>query len=249
MKYIPAILSLSTLLSCAGLYRSPESIGQKMHRYRSKEIRTNITPDVVVSDFKRSRSRSIASQEQQDLSINNKKVYFMSLLKQYDTFVSIYPEYGKKINLCPRFHQEMLEHKEKGLTENWNKKESITHGSPIVDALRKDHSSIEDGIKAHIQRNHDELAQLCEQGSSHNYYIYENLVSLSREPGVLLGNTDGINILLKSPIFFNMKVISSVATKSRVKARGIASHSEAVDFEYEALSRIGSTWATDYLNK
>ena len=248
MKNLTALLSLTTLISCGSYYRHPESIGQKMDRYRSKEIRTNITPDFRVTTFKRGRTRGPASAETPSESINNKKVYFLTLLDQYNSMLAMYPSYGKKINLCPRFHQEVIEYKESGKTPNWSAKSTIAP-SPIISSIQEDHGNFESAMRAHITRNHDELAQLCEQGSSHNYYIYENLVTLSKEPGVLLGNTDGVNILLKSPIFFNQKLISTVGTKKKSKGRGLASKSNSEDFNTVALQRVNSTWAWDYLNK
>ena len=248
MKNLTALLSLITLISCGSYYRHPESIGQKMDRYRSKEIRTNITPDFRVSAFKRGHTRSPASAEIPSASMNNKKVYFLTLLDQYNSMLSMYPTYGKKINLCPRFHQEVLEYKESRETPKWSAKSTI-NPDPIISSIQTDHPDFESAMRAHITRNHDELAQLCEQGSSHNYYIYENLITLSKEPGVLLGNSDGVNILLKSPIFFNQKLISAIGAKQKPKGRKIASKNNSEDYNILALRRVNSTWAWDYLNK
>ncbi len=245
-KTFIAIMTLS-LVSCASIYRRPESIQDKMSRYRSKEIRTNIVPDYFAKDFS-FRGRIPASAED-SLDYTNKNLYFLSLYKQYEHFSELYPSFKKNVKYCPRFHQELLTYREANKSTTFVKKEKITENHDFLNVVSKGHSNVEEGIKKHMNRNFDEIIQLCEQGYSHNYYIYENLVTLSKEPGVILRNKESYNILLKNPIFFNQKLLTTIGSERRIQSRGIASTTLDQDFIKEASHRVGAKWFSYYLKR
>ena len=247
MKKTLTVISLLSLVSCASIYRRPESIQDKMSRYRSKEIRTNIVPDYFAKDFS-FRGRIPASAED-SLKYTNKNLYFLSLYKQYEQFSELYPSFKKNVKYCPRFHQEVINFKEKNQSTNLVKRKGPKDTQNFLSAIKKGHTNIDQGVKSHMNRNFDEIVQLCEQGYSHNYYIYENLITLSKEPGVILRNKESYNILLKNPIFFNQKLLTTLATEKRMKSRGLASVVEKEDFIKEASHRVGAKWFSYYLNK
>ncbi len=251
MKKIISTVTLLSLVGCSSIYQRPESIKEKMSRYRSKEVRTNIVPDYFANEF--SFKGRIPASAADNLDYNNKTLYFLTLYKQYDQFTEVYPEYKKRVQYCPRFHQQVLEYDSADKKHSFTKKDTIDQSEDFVANLERGHKDFSSAIKDHMNRNHDEIVQLCEQGFSHNYYIYENLVTLSKEPGVILRNKESYNTLLKSPIFFNEKLLSAVATKNRLrkKSRGIASSSslEHESFIYEASNRVGASWFKYYLNK
>ncbi|OIQ17876.1 MAG: hypothetical protein BM556_10645 [Bacteriovorax sp. MedPE-SWde] len=246
MKRIFLTLTIITLASCASTYRRPESIKEKMSRYKSKATSTNKIPEYKVSGFKYSRGRVPASaNKQQDLNYSNKNIYFLSLYEQYESFSQAYPENKKKIQYCPVYHQPLITYKETPKKWYWEKKTALSKSKDsIVSHLPKAKESLTTAIREHMDRTHDELSKLCFTGASDNYYIYENIVEITKS-NALKRNSDGINSLLKTTIFFNETLLHKVADKKRLrkKGRGLASAKEKVHYTQEALNRMKAAWA------
>jgi len=125
--YTLASISATLLISaCAG----PESYQQKMARYEPKASSNNQVPNINVANFifkaqgksKVKGDRSPASyQEKNNLDLDakesnptNKKLYFLTLLSEYEALQNFSPEYvGPAISICPSFHTSLLRHIDK----------------------------------------------------------------------------------------------------------------------------------------
>lgn len=254
MKKIFLMVNILALASCASMYRHPESIEEKMARYKSRKTSSNPIPHYQVAKYKYKASRNPASASQEELNINNKNIYFLSLYEQYDAFAQIYPDYKKPLKYCPFFHQDLLSYKETPKKWKWDKKTKVNTAQGVLSAIIDvdDKRTEKTAIKSHMDRNYDELVELCDKGSSDNYYIYENMITLSKKKGVIKRDTEGLNSLLKTTLFFNETLLHEVGHKNKVRAksRGIASTKSKVDYTNEALTRVKASWAKEYyLNK
>ena len=244
MKLTKLIVFTLILSSCASMYRRPESIEEKMARYKTRDTRINQIPSFTTSIKKITPSRYPASTTTgQEIDMSNKNLYFTSLYEQYGVLSKLYPQYAQNIDVCPFFHQPILTYKAKEQKWDWSlksKSEFIT--KKIVKALPAD--TYEIAIKDHMNRNYMEVKKLCHTGQSSNYYIYENLVTLIHQKNTIKQNIDSLNSLYKVSIFFNEKLINEIATKRRKRTtgRGLASTKQKVSFTQEALHRINATW-------
>jgi len=247
MKKVLLTTSIFMLASCASTYKRPESIKEKMARYKSRTVTTNKVPSYKVSNFKHSRGRVPASaRASQDLNISNKNLYFLSLYEQYDAFSQAFPEHKKQMKHCPVYHQVLLSYKETPQKWSWTKKNDLDiSNKKIISHLPNAKSSVTTALKEHMDRNYEELSKLCFTGSSDNYYIYENLIEITKM-NKIKKNADGVNSLLKTTLFFNETLLNSVAekTRKRAKGRGLASTKKKVNYTQEAFTRLKASWAT-----
>ena len=95
--------------------------------------------------------------------------------------------------------------------------------------------NLEKALLVHLKKTQKEVIELCDTGSSSNYYVYENLVTLaSKQP--LVPNKKNLDTVLKISIFTNQFLINSIEEKKRTPL---------ID---PALSRIGSSWFSNYVS-
>ena len=129
--YILSGISVSLIISsCAG----PESYQQKMERYEPKASSNNQVPLINLTNFNfKSQEKSSVKggrspasyQEKNTLELDgkesnpsNKKLYFLTLLSEYEDLQNFSPEYvGPAISICPSFHTSLLRHNNK-ITNN-----------------------------------------------------------------------------------------------------------------------------------
>ena len=94
--------------------------------------------------------------------------------------------------------------------------------------------NIKHALSLHLDRTKKEVYELCETGSSANYYIYENLNSLSNDQP-LHPKKENLETILKVSIFTNDFLINSL--NKTVKTENISA----------ALDRVGSRWFQQYI--
>ena len=107
-------------------------------------------------------------------------------------------------------------------------------------------------ISLHVMKTYRELSELCEVGTSDNYYAYENLLGhierheQSRDPV-----SQNVKTLFKTTLFSNMAIINSLwSGNAPTRARGPASVKKKSDGNYQqaVLKRFGVEWVEDYFN-
>lgn len=108
------------LASCAG----PESYYEKMSRYSPQPaIGKNMVPAIDSQGFKfKAQSTrapasaagvtSVGQIPNDEQSLSNKKLYFLTLVGQYDSMKKYAQDFdAPTVNICPQFHTSLLEHK------------------------------------------------------------------------------------------------------------------------------------------
>lgn len=99
-------------------------------------------------------------------------------------------------------------------------------------------------IHQHASRLYKELGELCETGASANYYNFENLLTHARTHRDLVPSEYALKVLMKTTVVSNMVLIESIESLASKNGRAPASVDVYTD---EALDRLGTPWALDYL--
>ncbi len=263
-----------TLVSC-GTYAPPETFESKMARYQVKHEGTAGVPEIEPVSFRPSHSRAPASvieSEKKDVEFSNRKLYFITLYKQYHELTSFSNSEARELKQCPSFHSALVDHsvsftpknewhvnynKEKIQDDNYAKfypelflsMDDNSTTPRVLDIARKDvkqsQNLVQTAIDKHIDKTHSELAELCEYGTSDNYYAFENLNTEIKKRNVASANTSGMKILLKTTIFSNKALIQSLKRSSKPN-RSPASSIKQTDFENMVMQRLGVPWAKQY---
>ncbi len=127
------------------------------------------------------------------------------------------------------------------------------HGPTVATLLlsRPDESAKFEGprllsqaIHQHASRLYKEISELCETGSSANYYNFENLLTHARTHRDLVPSEYALKVLMKTTVVSNMVLIESVESLTSKTGRAPASVDVYTD---EALDRLGTPWALEYL--
>jgi hypothetical protein len=106
-------------------------------------------------------------------------------------------------------------------------------------------------IDIHLAKTYTEIKELCEYGSSDNYYVYENLITHIKNTKFEADNTN-LNVLLKTTLFSNMALMTSLDNQSSkpTTGRSIASTTKATDsklpYSQELFTRLNVSWANQY---
>ena len=121
---------------------------------------------------------------------------------------------------------------------------SIKTGQSINELVHK-------AIDIHLAKTYTEIKELCEYGSSDNYYIYENLITHIKNSKFDADSTN-MNVLLKTTLFSNMALMTSLethATKPSI-GRSIASTVKSLEsklpYSQELFTRLNVSWANQY---
>lgn len=287
------MLSLSlALISCASNYRRPESIEDKMARFKNKNQNRNLVPEYQSAASPWARGRVPASSSDGGASFDrdlkgksNKRLYFITLYGQYNTLKKYgSTESAPKVDICPSFHTSMIEHVEsyganayqkvdwkvsKGYYNSVDKNIAsypelalpITEDSVhprVYDIISKEEGVQEYGsvktvvqkaIDIHLTKTYKELTELCEYGTSDNYYSYENLIThIKKNPRAFGPTKSSATTLLKTTVFSNLALIESLDSFTVSKrGRSLASSNENQSLKGPILKRMGAYWAKDYL--
>ena len=274
-RYISLIALIS--VACTRTPYRPESVDQAMARITPKDREANLVPDLEVKkNFSTGRAISSVSKTEQkpkaDLSDqSNKRLYFLSLLFQYNEIKKFSKNPAPKIEVCPNFHTYLVDNKElvdkstldqllkisydtKNIErfENFPEfylpltKESVT--PKVIDVFRENHESTLDDLVAraidiHINKTYGELTDLCETGSSDNFFAYENLLVFNNTKGGLKASAENVRILLKTTLFANGALLASF--KSLRNRRELANVTSNQYFD-EIIDRMGVYWVKEY---
>lgn len=111
---------------------------------------------------------------------------------------------------------------------------------------------VEKAMGVHLNKTKSELSELCEFGSSDNYYIYENMVSQTKRSGGIQSNSEGLKTLFKTSLIYNQALIQSLKGKDTV-SRSPASQVDHVDtqkmYHDEVLKRLQADWMGPYFSE
>jgi hypothetical protein len=112
--------------------------------------------------------------------------------------------------------------------------------------IAKAQTTVQKAIDIHVSKTHSELNELCDTGSSSNYYIYENLITHIKTRNKLKANKDGMKTLFKTTLFSNMAIEKSMKKNQKKKSRSIASFVKKQSYGSEVIKRLEVPWAENY---
>lgn len=105
---------------------------------------------------------------------------------------------------------------------------------------------VANAIDIHLSKTYFELKELCEYGSSDNYYIYENLITHTKNTN-FGASEENMKILLKTTLFSNLAIINSLNKNENATGRSIASANENGSvYTKELISKLNVNWTLDY---
>ena len=115
---------------------------------------------------------------------------------------------------------------------------------------RETHHLLGQAIKVHLTKTYKELEELCDSGTSHNYYNYENLTTHIQRAGQEFGpTTQSLKSLLKTTLFANKAILESLHYgNSKSSGRFPASASkENANYAYDGVVKnLGANWTRGY---
>ncbi len=292
------IATLSVLASCS----SPESYQSKMSRYTPKQVGINNVPDITTSGMEfviKKDSRSPASSDtsasveltqNDEATLSNKKLYFLTLFGQYTNINKYSSEFkAPSVSVCPNFHNSLLELNDRrpagispnSFTKNTKKfhYDSTKFNDPryvaahpelslplqkteinpkVIDTFRsigvditlsQMNDLVQGALDIHIAKTYKEILELCEFGVSDNYYIYENMITHVQNTNFTPSDTN-MNILLKSTLFSNQALLTSLEGNPSTAGRSIASVEvrkvAPSPYSNEVMTRLKVEWARQY---
>ena len=103
---------------------------------------------------------------------------------------------------------------------------------------------IQNAIEIHLKKTYNEINELCQTGSSENYYIYENLTSIGKK-SKFKRSKQSLQTLLKTTIFSNMALNASLRAVSKNHQQTDLSFT---NYEAEIIKRLDSQWVAVYLS-
>ncbi len=102
-------------------------------------------------------------------------------------------------------------------------------------------------LKVHLTKTYKELEELCESGTSENYYNYENLTTHIQRQGDLFTPTkESLQILLKTTVFSNMTLLKGLnkTQGGRMPASAVAEN----PYEEGLIDKLGVQWTRSYFD-
>ena len=102
---------------------------------------------------------------------------------------------------------------------------------------------IQTAINIHLEKTFGELIELCNTGTSTNYFIFENLTRYQKK-SEMKKNEQALKALLKTTLVSNMAILTSLEAWSNKKY-----HEKLKQVNAEITKRLKGTWYTDYLKQ
>ncbi len=271
---LPAIL----LISACSTY-VPEPYQDRIHTTKANIESLNDVADFMLLqepvNFTQRSPANTAAKETVLMRYSNKKIYFLTLLGQYNRFKSYSENFDNKLNHCPSFHTAFKDHNQilnkqvftpqsTILTESIKSQGKIkslalfpelslktnSFGTTLFDIANSGETNISEhyqmALDMHLGKTFEELTKLCEIGHSTNYFIFENLITYMKENPKFKKNEDSLKALLKTTLFSNYYLLQSLDLHNRNKSRSIASETER--FDHEAFTRMNAFWSKAYFN-
>lgn len=183
-----------------------------------------------------------------------------------------------KLNHCPAFHTTFVNYKEKlghypklsidfskrvdhlkGLNEESTQKFPelslpMADNGPTFYETLKTHgiqnypNFFENAVAFHLAKTYKELSEICDSGTSENYYNYENLTRhIKREGKKFTRSTEAFKAYMKTTLFSNTALLESLG-KTVKRGRVPASASEPV-YTKHLMKQLDAPWSPRYFQK
>jgi len=238
-----------------------------------------VSPSLDVKSNPRRGPASVEAPVEVELP-SNKRLYFVTLYGQYRTLSQfIEGEKAPELAHCPSFHNTLLGYKEglppapKKLLSIGERYISLTPDKVatypelslpmtmdstkprLYDIVKGQPENapklISHALKLHMAKTYKELEELCDSGTSENYYNYENLTThIRREGGAFSPGRSSLKSLLKTTVFSNMSIIKSLeSTVKRGRMPASATGALLENYESGMIKSLGIEWSQAYFQK
>jgi len=126
----------------------------------------------------------------------------------------------------------------------------------VVDILRntkdltheKTNEVITKALQIHIKKTYDEIYELCDTGTSENYYIFENMItSVNRDAHKFTPGQESLKKFFKVTVFSNIALMKSLKKAQISNSRFPASAIKEVDYSKAITARMKANWAYEYI--
>jgi hypothetical protein len=102
-------------------------------------------------------------------------------------------------------------------------------------------------INLHATKLRSELNELCEYGTSDNYYAFENLITYAKDQKGLSSNATSIKAMFKTSILSNYALLNSLKEKDNARAPASIAESEQKNLLNKILKNLSAPWFNEYL--
>jgi len=218
------------------------------------------------------KNKSAPNESAELLHFSNKKLYFMALFDQYNRLSRYTPSTTAMIKSCPNFHSGIIEilgdypnpnNFKSPLRSEDYQAETTTHVGMQLPMQKNDfHPTVSEffasakgqnlydlqikALDVHLSKMYDELEELCQYGTSDNYYIFENLTTYI-ETKKLTQNNENFKILMRTTLFTNQVLTNTfegLSEKGRQPANG-----ELNRYYFDGVvRRLNVGWAVNFID-
>jgi hypothetical protein len=197
-------------------------------------------PELVAEIQKEStNSRAPASLEINEIEGKSpRRVYFSALYHQYLT-LGQHLDNRTQLTSCPQFHHDKIE-TEASMIPSFSLFKASSVGAGEKEYFPETAFNRDFSIKDYYQHIGSEIAVLCEEGVSDNYYKFDNLITHYAQKKSFHSRPDAMKSVLKIPVFANyylLKMLQSPHTLTFV-------HPE----EKRVISMTQTHWFEKYVN-
>ncbi len=218
-----------------------------------------VKPQFYIKKYKPTKAKRSIASVGEDINLSNKKVYFLSLWKQYKQFNTI-TGVSEPIKFCPQFHDDLLTFKDQLKVKrksqfNIDFKDVVLNSSTISSypvlalpykgtdlysylKVKNWNDSKEHAIAAvdqHRKKLKSEINTMCDYGNSNDYYIFENMISYYRSNEGFIYSYKALPSALKVAPVSNIFLLNSMNQASLSV------------FESNLLSKMNIPWFKNYL--
>lgn len=102
---------------------------------------------------------------------------------------------------------------------------------------------VQSAINIHLEKTYGELQELCQSGSSNNYFIFQNMTSLQKSQKLKRGEK-ALNSFFKTTLLSNMAIITSLESWTDTKMSP-----KVIQLNIEIMKRLKGLWFQDYLSQ
>jgi hypothetical protein len=269
-QYLPiTLLTLISCSTVVTTTQKEEDIIERVNIVQKKYIKPDFYLGDVKSLKKKRKIASVeyTNVDQEKLKkLSNRQIYFLNMYKQYKQLAGIS---GQKtnVNSCPSFHNVLLENKSfvDGSNSSFSSKMSFnvfkddpkavsaypimalpySKSEDLYSKLKRNNFEngedyLSDALTKHFKSQEKEIAQLCDQGVSPGYYIYENLVTYFNSDKSFHSTKAGLKALLKVPVLANMVILDNLKQENYAFNKGSR-------IENWLLQRSNTSWFKNYI--
>lgn len=169
----------------------------------------------LVEEMQKRAGRAPASLELSELEGKSpRRVYFSALYHQYLTLSHHLGE-DSQVQSCPQFHHDKVETDDSRIPEFslYSRVKKVNSGKDFFPETVFNNKF---SLKDHQISMFDELAILCDEGVSDNYYKFDNLITHYADKKSFHSRPESMKSVLKIPVFANYYLLQMLQPSQEV---------------------------------